>query len=32
MFELGLLTLLVLAFGISLFLLRKRPGTGVERE
>jgi uncharacterized membrane protein (DUF373 family) len=32
MFELGLLTLLILTFGISLFLLRKRPGAALERE
>jgi uncharacterized membrane protein (DUF373 family) len=32
MFELGLLTLLILAFGISLFLLKKRPGAGLDRE
>jgi uncharacterized membrane protein (DUF373 family) len=32
MFELGLLTLLILAFGISLYLLSKQPHASVERE
>jgi uncharacterized membrane protein (DUF373 family) len=32
MFELGLLTLLILAFGISLYLLKKQPGPSVHRE
>jgi hypothetical protein len=32
MVELGLLTLLILAFGISLFLLKKQPAASVPRE
>lgn len=32
MFELGLLTILILAFGISIYLLKKQPSAGVNRE
>jgi uncharacterized membrane protein (DUF373 family) len=32
MYELGLLTLLILAFGISLYLLQRQPGPSVKRE
>ncbi|HWO43349.1 MAG TPA: phosphate-starvation-inducible PsiE family protein [Candidatus Eisenbacteria bacterium] len=32
MVELGLLTLLILAFGVSLFLLKRQPRTAIDRE